>query len=125
MPADSFDVALCYNSSSTSRDLLFAARLKIPNRIGYPDKGFSGLVTFPIRIQYPQPYPAYFRDLVGQVTSCVPDWSLRPQIFPTSEDEAAAEAAWEHLELSSGGAGRCVFRDQPATVRCLAGGEVC
>ena len=100
MPAGSFDVAICYNSSSTSRDLLFAARLQIPNRVGYPDKGFSSLVTFPIKIRYPQPYPAYFRDLVGQVTRRPPDWDLRPQIFPTSEDMAAADEAWNSLGLN-------------------------
>ena len=100
MPPGTFDVAICYNSSSTSRDLLFAARLQIPNRVGYPDKGFSSLVTFPIKIRYPQPYPAYFRDLVGQVTGRSPGWELRPQIFPTSEDMASADEAWSSLGLN-------------------------
>ena len=90
MPVGSFDAAICYNSGATWRDLLFAARLGIPNRVGYVDKGFSALVTFPIEAKYPQPYPAYFRDLVSQLTGLAPSWPLRPFIYPTEEDEREA-----------------------------------
>jgi ADP-heptose:LPS heptosyltransferase len=100
MPPRSFDVAICYNSSSTAQDLLFAVGRKISNRVGYPDKGFSGLVTFPIKINFPQPYPAYFRDLVSQIVRRVPDWPLCPQIFPTPHNRAEADAIWNQLRLN-------------------------
>lgn len=90
----SFDVAVCYNSGSNWRDLIFVTKLGIPNRIGYIDKGFSSLVTFPIQITYPQPYPAYFRDLIGQLVGRKPDWALRPMIYPSSKDGLNAETAW-------------------------------
>jgi ADP-heptose:LPS heptosyltransferase len=75
--------------------------LGIPNRVGYTHKGFSGLVTHPITINYPQPYPAYFRDLVAQLTGRIPDWSLRPTIYPDKQDESAAQLIWGEVNLDS------------------------
>ena len=93
------DVAVCYNSGGYWRDLIKATRLGIRNRVGYVHKGFSALVTRPIQIDYPQPYPAYFRDLVAQLSGKAPTWSLRPRVFPGADDEDAALRLWQELEF--------------------------
>ncbi len=98
--AAEFDAAICYNSSSGWKEVLATWRAGIPNRAAYVHKGFSALVTHPIAIRRLQPYPAYFRDLVGQLTgSGAPAWPLRPLVYPNAEDEAAAEAFWRELKL--------------------------
>lgn len=90
------DVAICYNSGAYWREVIAAAKRGIPNRVGYVHKGFSALVTHPLKIRYPQPFPVYFRDLVAQLAGVVPDWSLRPQVYPSHEDEEnAADLASE------------------------------
>jgi len=93
------DVAICYNSGGYWRDLIKATRRGTPNRVGYVHKGFSALVTHPIQINYPQPFPAYFRDLVAQLTVTPPTWSLRPQVFPGREDKERAMTVWQELAL--------------------------
>ena len=98
---DSVDVALCYNSGGYWRDLVAAVQHKIPNRVAYIHKGFSGLVTHPIRIDYPQPFPAYFRDFVAQLSDQKPGWSLRPKVFPAERDEELAGQLWRQLELDA------------------------
>jgi heptosyltransferase-2 len=99
-----FDVALSYSASWA--DLMLAARLGIPNRVGYVHKGFSGLVTHPVAIRFPQPFPAYFRDLVCQLTGTTPETipSLRPLVYGTAEDEAAAHHLGATLGLDWNGA---------------------
>jgi ADP-heptose:LPS heptosyltransferase len=93
--AGRFDVAICYDSSSYLRNALAAAAAGIPERIGYVHKGFSCLPTRPVRIDYPQPFPCYFRDLVAQVTGLQPPREPRPEVYATPEDEAAADAVLE------------------------------
>lgn len=93
------DVAVAYNCGMYRHDLGAAIRAGIPNRVGYVHKGFSGWVTHPVPFRHRQPYAAYFRDLVAHLTGLAPTWSLRPQVFPTPEDEAKAAEAW--LETSS------------------------
>ena len=63
-------------------------------------KGFSAWVTHPVAIQFPQPHPAYFRDLVAQVTGTAPDWPLRPQVFPVPSDDREAANLWAELRLT-------------------------
>ncbi len=94
-----FDVALTYAGGSAWEDLLIAAASGIPNRIGYVHKGFSGLTTHPVSIRFPQPFPAYFRDLVcqlmGQPSEAIP--SLQPLVYSDSGHEAAVDqlaASW-------------------------------
>ncbi len=96
---ESVDVAICYNSGAYWRSFFEVVRLGIPNRIGYVHKGFSRLVTDGVRINYPQPFPAYFRDLVSQLTHRSPDWSLRPKVYPSPADEDEATALWQRLGL--------------------------
>ena len=87
-----YDVAICYDSGSYLRSVITAALLGIPSRVGYVHKGLSGLITHPINIDYPQAYPAYFRDLVSQITGLIPEWDLRPVILLKPEDELKAMA---------------------------------
>ena len=97
--ARKWDAVVCYNSASNLRDLALAWRLGIPSRAGYVHKGFSALVTHPIEIRFPQPYPAYFRDLVTQFTGLAPDWPLLPQVSVAPPDEASAQRHWSALRL--------------------------
>ena len=94
-----FDVALCTNCIKYWPELLLAVRLGIPNRAGYIYKGFSGWVTHPLPINFPDTYPAYFRQYVAALTGRAPDWPLLPVIRTTAEDEANAAALWERLGL--------------------------
>jgi ADP-heptose:LPS heptosyltransferase len=114
---DSIDVAICYNSGGYWRDLIKALRLGIPNRVGYVHKGFSALVTHPVKVNYPQPYPAYFRDLISQLTGRAADWSLRPQIYPLIRDAEKAEAVWTEAGLGERPVAACFLTSrQPAGV---------
>lgn len=98
LKAERYDVAICYDSGSYARPLLSTALLGIPNRVAYVHKGFLGLVTHPVAIKYPQSYPAYFRDLVAQLTHFDRRWDLRPSVFPTPDDELAAQTLWDEFE---------------------------
>lgn len=97
---ENYDVALCYDSGSYTSPLLTALRLGIPNRAGYIHKGWSGLVTHPIAINYPQPFPAYFRDLVSVLTNQEPTWDLRPEVIIGPQDESEAEAFFAKVQGS-------------------------
>ncbi len=95
------DVALCYNSGGYWRELVRAVRRGIPNRVGYVHKGFSALVTHPVRIEFPQPFPAYFRSMVAQLAGKEPSWSLRPKVFPGPRDGERADELWRECALES------------------------
>ena len=96
-----YDVALCTNSVGHYPDLVLATGLRIGARVGFDYKGLSGLITHPVPISYPSPYPAYMRAVVAHVTGRQPNWSLRPQIVLSRADEAAACARWTALGLGS------------------------
>lgn len=94
------DVALCYDTGAYWKPLMLAIRAGIPNRVGYVHKGCSGGVTHPIGINFPQPYPAYFRDLVAQLTGMPPDGPLQPKVYPSQDDSREADALWRSFFLS-------------------------
>jgi ADP-heptose:LPS heptosyltransferase len=94
-----FDAALCTNCIKYWPELRLALRLGIPNRAGYVYKGFSGWVTDPIPLRYPQPFAAYFRDYVASLTGQDPQWPVRPVIYTDENDEAEAGALWSKLDL--------------------------
>ncbi len=98
-----FDALLGINTGKYWPELLLGLRLGIPNRVGYAHKGFSGWVTYPVPIEYPKPWVAYFRDYVATLTGQRPDWALRPVIHANAEDEAAAAGLWEALGLGKHG----------------------
>lgn len=97
-----FDVAIAYSNIAFWRDLLRLARLGIPNRVGFVHKGFSGLVTHPVALQHPQPFPFYFRDLVSQLTGLPVPAPTHPQVFPTEADRQVAAECWGRLGLGGG-----------------------
>jgi ADP-heptose:LPS heptosyltransferase len=94
-----FDAALCTNSSSYWAELLLAIRLGIPSRVGYTHKGFSGWVTHPVPMRYPQSFSSYFRDYVAHVTEQDPTWPLRPRMYSDADAEDDARAAWQRHGL--------------------------
>jgi ADP-heptose:LPS heptosyltransferase len=85
------DAVICYDTSAAWRPLLTALQAGIPHRVGYIHKGFSGWVTHPIALKFPQPHPAYFRDLVSQLTGLAGPDSLYPCIYPNASDQLQAD----------------------------------
>ncbi|HEX2721736.1 MAG TPA: glycosyltransferase family 9 protein [Gemmatimonadaceae bacterium] len=96
-----FDVALCTNSLKYYPDLFLAAALRIPNRVAFTHKGLSGLVTYPVTIDFPGSYPSYFRSMVASVTGVDTGWPLKPRIFPDARAEEAATATWRRMNGDS------------------------
>lgn len=99
--ARDYDVILCTNIVRPYADFLTAARLRIPNRVGFINKGLSGLLTHPVNAEIPSPYPAYFRMMVSAIAGIPAGWALRPRIFPTAGDADSARAAWTDLKMRS------------------------
>jgi heptosyltransferase-2 len=93
-----FDVAISTNCIRYWPEHLLAIRLGIPNRVGYEYKGFSGWITRPIPIRYPQAFACYFRDYVAALTAQKPDWPPRPIIYATERDRLDAGALWTSLD---------------------------
>lgn len=95
-----FDVALCTNTLRHYPDFALAGLLGVPNRVGFIDKGMSGLINHPVTLDFPQSYPAYFRSLVASITSQSPNWDLKPQVFPSARHTSEAGAVWNHAGFS-------------------------
>jgi ADP-heptose:LPS heptosyltransferase len=103
LKAENYDAAICYDSGMYYRPLKLAVDLGIPNRVGYVHKGLSGWVTRAIRIDFPKPFPAYFRDLVAQLTGKEPKWPLRPVVFSTGADRSEALELRQSLRIRPDG----------------------
>ena len=97
-----FDVALCTNKYNYGNELCLALRCGIPNRVCYTYKGLSALVTHPVPIRQPQPFPAYVRDIVASVTCIAPDWPLTPKIYLSEEHRSECEKYLCGAGLSNG-----------------------
>jgi ADP-heptose:LPS heptosyltransferase len=97
-----FDAVLCTNTLRHYPDLALAVALGIPNRVGFSYKGLSGLITRPAPLQFPSAYPAYFRGMVADLAGRQADWPLRPRLFPTGDDIAAAAEARNQLAIDDG-----------------------
>ena len=93
-----YDVILCSNSVRHYPDLALAVALGIPNRVGYAHRGFSSVITHPISITHPQPYPAYFRDMVRQLCGIATGWELKPRIEIAAADHLAAGRFLEQFQ---------------------------
>lgn len=93
LKAMGFDVVLCTNTLRHYPDLLLATWLGIPNRVGFTHKGLSALVTHAVPVEFPSPYAAYFRSMVGEITGEAPNWPLAPQIFLSDDDRDEAALA--------------------------------
>jgi ADP-heptose:LPS heptosyltransferase len=91
-----FDAVLATNCIRYWPSLVLSLRIRAPNRVAFVHKGFSGLVTHPVPMNNPQPYPAYFRDYVAHLTNSSPDWPLIPRLYPAADDELSADIVWRH-----------------------------
>lgn len=96
-----YDVVLCTNTVRHAQDFALALALGIPNRVGFGNKGYSGMLTLPVPLEYPQPLAAYFRTMVGAVTGVAPDWPLRPAVFPAAHDRRRADECVRQLDLDT------------------------
>ncbi|MEO8621437.1 MAG: glycosyltransferase family 9 protein [bacterium] len=94
-----YDVVICTNTVRHLDDFVRAVMLGIPNRVGFGDKGYSGLLTLPVATAYPQPLAGYFRTLVGAVIGKKPDWPLQPRVYPSESDWERADACLGGLRL--------------------------
>lgn len=97
-----FDVVLCTNTFRIGADLRLALELRAPNRVAFDFKGLGGLVSHRVALNFPRPYPDYFRQMVASLTGGEPGGELRPKVYPTAEDRAAATAARARLALPKG-----------------------
>ena len=96
-----FDVVLCSNTLRHYPDLALAAALGIPNRVGFSGKGFSGLITHGVAMNFPDSYAAYFRTMVASVLDRAADWELRPRLYPSESDQTDAGKLWTGFGLDS------------------------
>ena len=97
-----FDVALCTENTRGYEALLLATRLGIPNRVGFVQKGFSGLATIGVPLAAPMSRPAQFRRMVETITRTPDESPLRPRVYPTAADRESADAEWRRLGLDDG-----------------------
>lgn len=97
-----YDVALCTSTFMAYKELTLALSLDIPNRVGYTNKGFSGLITYPITLGAHQPYPRYFRSMVEQITGNKSNTELRPEIYLDRIDYARAKTIIDNIEREPG-----------------------
>ncbi|MCX7712694.1 MAG: hypothetical protein N2035_03370 [Chthoniobacterales bacterium] len=84
---ENYDVALCYDTGSYWPYLKLAIDAGIPNRVGYTHKGFSAWVTHPVPIHWPQPFIAYFRELVEFLVGEPCFSKLVPKIYIGEKEE--------------------------------------
>lgn len=96
-----FDAVLCSNTLRHYPDLALAVALGIPNRAGFSGKGFSGLITHPVALPFPAPYAAYFRAMVAEVVGRVPEWKLRPRLYPSEVNLQKAQDIWNRFALGA------------------------
>jgi heptosyltransferase-1 len=116
--AQRFDAVIVGNCIRYWPFLVLALRLGIPNRAAYVAKGFSGLVTHPLPLRFPDTHPAYFADIVSDLGGVPREWSLAPQLFPTSDDLARAEeflAGHPHLRERAFVVLACTWRQTAET----------
>lgn len=97
-----FDAVLATSSIRYWPELSLAVRLGVPNRVGYVHKGFSGWVTAPVPIHYPQAFPIYFRDYVSHLTGMSPEWSVEPKVYLNTAILSEVDAAWAAAGFRSG-----------------------
>lgn len=96
-----FDAVLCTNTLRHHPDIALACALRIPNRVAFTGKGFSGAINHQVPLGFPDSYAGYFRSMVAHVTRRPGDWPLRPRVYPTAADEARAMLLRDAFGLSA------------------------
>ena len=99
--AADYDVVLCTNTIRLAPDFAFAAALGIPNRIGFGNKGYTGLLSHAVPLRHPMPHAGYFQSMVANVVGRRADWPLVPSIFPGAGDRQLAAACLDRLSLDA------------------------
>jgi len=100
-----FDAVICTDNIQQYHSLLLATRLGIPNRAGFDTKGFSGLLTLPVRTGR-APWPAQIRSMFEAVTGTLDSSELRPRLYLDTDELRASRAVLSDL----------AFSDAPLTV---------
>lgn len=95
-----YDVLLAYDTVQYGTTLNLGIRLGIPNRVAHTHKGLRGWVTYPCPIRHPQPYPAYFRDMVEHMAGKKFTEDLRPRVYtqPVHREKAREILAQNHMD---------------------------
>jgi ADP-heptose:LPS heptosyltransferase len=96
----SVDAVICYDTGASARHIASVALAGVPNCAGYVYKGFSGLVTHPAAIRYPQTFPGYFRDLVEGLTATTVA-TLRPHVNVTEAHRLRARELKKALGIGA------------------------
>jgi len=94
--AREFDVVLCTDNIAHHRALWLAARLGIPNRVAFVQKGFSGLATLPV-VTARAPWPEQIRTMVDAITGTTDATPLRPRMYLGPADSNDAQLEWDNL----------------------------
>lgn len=102
--ATQYDAIICTNLVRHQEGLLLGLRLGIPNRVAFTHRGLSGLATLPVRLPHPMTPGQQSRVMAEAITGVADTSELRPRLFPTQGDLAAAADEFERLRLSHAGA---------------------
>jgi ADP-heptose:LPS heptosyltransferase len=92
-----YDAILCTNVVRHQDALRLALSLRIPNRVAFVHRGLSGLVTLPVRLQYPMTPPAQSRAMVETITGASDNSELRPRVFLSDANIAEGASEWNRL----------------------------
>lgn len=95
-----YDAIICTNLVRHQEGLLLGLRLGIPNRIAFTHRGLTGLATLPVRLSHPMTPAQQSRVMAGAITGHIDTSELRPRVFPTAADNAAATHEFGLLDLS-------------------------
>lgn len=96
--ARNFDVVLCTDNIQHHRPLWLAAKLGIPNRVAFVQKGFSGLATFPVRTGRAA-WPAQIRAMFEAVTGTSDTSELRPRVYLSAAERRTSLREWNCMAL--------------------------
>jgi heptosyltransferase-3 len=95
-----YDAVICTHLVRHQEGLLLGLRLGIPNRVAFTHRGLSGLATLPVRLATPMTPALQSRIMARAITGLGDTGELRPCIYLTTEDHAAAALELERLGLS-------------------------
>ncbi len=94
-----YDAVICTNVVRHHEALRLALALGAPNRVAFIHRGLSGLVTLPVALTRPATPPEQSRAMAHAITGRADRSELRPRMYPTAADAAAASSEWQRLDL--------------------------